>query len=116
MQLDVDHPLHGGAEILAAEAVQGFPVPSLGVAVARVLIGFNKGDLISMELWQRLTAPGTTCEGGVLMRLSESLSSAVKATSMREELWMVDNDAGIQSLFRASGRLGEQPFVLVPLQ
>ena len=32
--------------------------------------------------------------GGVLMRLSGDLSSAIKVTSMREELWMLDDDDG----------------------
>ncbi|CAE7019477.1 Rad54b [Symbiodinium sp. CCMP2456] len=74
VQLDVDHPLHWTAEILAAEAMQGFPVPSLGIAVARVFIGFTKVHLISLELcpaaikWQRLTAPSTTCEAVCLDR------------------------------------------------
>ena len=32
--------------------------------------------------------------GGVLMRLSEDLSSATKVSSMRQELWLLDNDEG----------------------
>ncbi|CAE7395589.1 Rad54b [Symbiodinium natans] len=72
--LDVDHPLHWDAEILAVEAVQGFPIPSFGVAVARVFVGASKVHLISMELcpavikWQRLSASGTRCEAACLDR------------------------------------------------
>ncbi|CAE7252971.1 unnamed protein product, partial [Symbiodinium microadriaticum] len=75
--LDVDHPLHWDIpeppEILAVEAVQGFPIPSFGVAVARIFIG-SKVHLISMELcpavikWQRLTASSTRCEAACLDR------------------------------------------------
>ncbi|CAE7900039.1 Rad54b [Symbiodinium microadriaticum] len=73
VRLDVDHPLHWPAEILAAEAVQGFPIPSFGVAVARVFIG-SKVHLISMELcpavikWHRLSESGTRCEAACLDR------------------------------------------------
>ena len=73
VRLDVDHPLHWPAEILAAEAVQGFPIPSFGVAVARVFIG-SKAHLISMELcpavikWHRLTESSTSCEAACLDR------------------------------------------------
>ncbi|CAE7552819.1 dnaK [Symbiodinium sp. CCMP2592] len=71
--LGFDHPLHCDTEILAVEAVQGFPIPSFGLAVARVFIG-SKVHLISMELcpaaikWQRLTASGTRCEAACLDR------------------------------------------------
>ena len=73
VRLDVDHPLHWPAEILVAEAVQGFPIPSFGVAVARVFIG-SKVHLISMELcpavikWHRLSESGTRCEAACLDR------------------------------------------------
>ena len=71
--LGFDHPLHWDTEILAVEAVQGFPIPSFGIAAARVFIG-SKVHLISMELcpavikWQRLTASSTRCEAACLDR------------------------------------------------